>query len=193
LFALIFFSVIAFLLSIIYLLVYLNTKQFRLNINQLGHYRYCLVLGAGLEKDGKPSDILMDRVSTAVCLFNNKQVDLLIMSGTRRRGYDEPGAMQAAAIAQGVPDSAILLDPQGISTLDSYVNFKQKFAHKSLVVITQPFHLPRSILLARKLGLDVYGTAAGIYHFSWYKRAFWYIREFFALPYNFVKLALFSH
>jgi len=178
---------------IVYLLVYLNTKQFVLNKNRLKQYKYCLVLGAGLEKDGKPSDILMDRVSTAVCLFNNKQVDLLIMSGTRRRGYDEPGAMQAAAIAQGVPDSAILLDPQGISTLNSCVNYRQKFSRESLVIITQPFHLPRSILLARKLGLNAYGIAAGIYHFSWYKRAFWYIREFFALPYNFIKLALYSH
>ena len=164
-----------------------------LDKSRLGHHKYCLVLGAGLEKDGRPTDILMDRVSTAVGLFESKQVDILIMSGTRRRGYDEPGAMQAAAITQGVPDSAILLDPQGISTINSCINYKKKFSRESLVIITQPFHLPRSILLARKLSLDAYGTAAVIYHFSWNKRAFWYVREFFALPYNFIKLALYSH
>ena len=192
-FALILFPIITFLLPIVYLVVYLNTKQFVLNKSQLEHQKYCLVLGAGLEKDGRPTDILMDRVSTAVGLFESKQVDLLIMSGTRRRGYDEPGAMQAAAITQGVPDSAILLDPQGISTINSCINYKLKFSRESLVIITQPFHLPRSILLARKLSLDAYGIAAVIYHFSWYKRAFWYVREFFALPYNFIKLALYSH
>jgi SanA protein len=133
----------------------------------------------------------MDRVSTAVELFRSAQVEQLIMSGARREGYDEPGAMQAAAIAQGVPESAVLLDPLGISTLDSCLNFKENFGGE-VVIVTQDFHLPRAIFLARKLGLPASGVAAHIYRFSWYKQAYWRAREILAMPYNIVKYFLVS-
>ena len=181
----------ALILIIGYALIHQNTKQFIMDENPSGHYSYCLVLGAGLEKDGRPTDILMDRVSTAVELFKSAQVEQLIMSGARRVGYDEPGAMQAAAIALGIPESAVLLDPLGISTLDSCLNFKENFGGEVLIV-TQAFHLPRAIFLARKLGLSAFGVTACIYRFSWYKQVHWQAREILAMPYNVLKYLLIS-
>lgn len=179
-------TIAALTLVVVYLLTYLNTRQYILKRDQAGHYPYCLVLGAGLEKDGRPTDILMDRVCTAVELFKSQQVKQLIMSGTCRESYDEPGAMQAAATERGVPASAIRLDPRGFSTLDSCLNFKKVFGGE-LVIVTQAFHLPRAIFLARKLGLPAFGVAASIYHFSWYKQVYWQTREILAMPYNLVK------
>ena len=176
----------ALTLVVVYLLIYLNTRQYILKRDQAGHYPYCLVLGAGLEKDGRPTDILMDRVCTAVELFKSQQVKQLIMSGTCRESYDEPGAMQAAATERGVPASAMRLDPQGISTLDSCLNFKKVFGGE-LVIVTQAFHLPRAIFLARRLDLPAFGVAACIYHFSWYKQTYWQAREILAIPYNLLK------
>jgi SanA protein len=182
---------IALLLPGIFLLVWLLTKSSILPMEKALHYHYCLVLGAGLEKDGQPSDILKDRVATAQKLYKNKKVDRLIMSGTCRRAYDEPAAMQTTAVAQGIPQADILLDPAGISTLDSCINFLRDHKDETPLIVTQRFHLPRAILLARMLRVDAYGVAACIYRFSWYKRAYWYLRELFALPYNFFKLLLY--
>ena len=179
------------ILMVIYALIYLDTRQYILDKGQLEHYRYCMVLGAGLEKDGRPTDILMDRVSTAVELYKSKKVGQLVMSGAHRRAYDEPGAMQAAAIARGIPDSVIVLDSKGISTLDSCLNFKNAFEGEVLIV-TQAFHLPRAVFLARKLGLSAFGAPACIYRFSWYKQAYWQAREILALPYNILKYMFIS-
>ncbi len=183
----------AFLVTLLYIIVYLNTRQYILEQQTTGHFQFCLVLGAGLEKNGLPSDILMDRVCTAVKLIENRKVDYLIMSGSRRRGYDEPEAMKAAALAAGIPESKVRIDPKGVSTLDSCENINEEYKPDSILIVTQLFHLPRSIYLARRLGIKAFGFPANIYRFSWHKRAFWHVREFFALPYNFVKLAIYSH
>jgi SanA protein len=181
------FIVVALILITIYVFIYLNARQYILRGKITGHYSNCLVLGAGLEKDSLPTDILTDRVCAAAKLYKNGQVDQLIMSGARRDAYDEPGAMRTAALALGLPKSAILLDFEGISTLDSCLNFKDTYGSE-LVIVTQAFHLPRAVFLARKLGLPAYGIAAHIYRFSWDKQAYWQTREILAMPYNLVKL-----
>ena len=183
------FTIAILTLCVIYIYTYLKTRQYILHGNQTGHYPYGMVLGAGLEKDGRPTDILMDRVCAAVDLFKGKQVEQLIMSGARREAYDEPGAMRKAALVLGMPESAILLDPRGISTLDSCLNFQKTFGGEVLIV-TQAFHLPRAVFLARKLGFPACGVAAHIYRFAWYKQAYWQAREILAMPYNLIKYRL---
>lgn len=177
----------------IYLIMSFACRRFILDSQAIDHYPYALVLGAGLEKNGTPSDILMDRVLTAVNLYQSKKVDLLIMSGTRRKGYDEPGAMRAAALTAGVPSSAIRTDPDGISTFNSCINLVQTYAPESVLIVTQQFHLPRAILLQRALGVNASGVAAHLYCFSWRKKAFWYAREVIALPFNCIKLAIYLY
>lgn len=192
-FALILVIAAGIFLSIIYSITYLITRRFIYTKQPSDHFRYCLVLGAGLEKDGKPSDILMDRISTAVNLYENKRIDYLIMSGSRRRGYDEPNAMKVTALASGIPESAILIDPGGVSTLNSCFNVRENYAPDYLLIVTQQFHLPRAILLQRALGVNASGIAARLYKFSWYKKAFWYLREMLSLPYNMFKLLFYLH
>ncbi|MDK2979950.1 MAG: hypothetical protein PWQ55_297 [Chloroflexota bacterium] len=183
------FPIACLVLLVIYAWVMHQTRRFILPPAPNQHFEYCLVLGAGLERDGRATDILMDRVCTAVDLYKQGKADRLIMSGACRPGYDEPGAMRTAALAQAVPDSAIILDNQGISTLDSCLNFQKQYGGEVLIV-SQTFHLPRAVFLARRLGLPAYGLAAHFYHFKWYKRTFWRIREILALPYNFIKFGL---
>ena len=77
-----------------------------------------IVLGAQVHSDGTPSMALSERLDTAIELYRQGCVGTLVMSGGQ--GSDEPvnevDAMRDYAVANGVPESAILLDPQGNST-----------------------------------------------------------------------------
>lgn len=158
---------------------------------QIENFEYALVLGAGLEKNGQPSDILMDRIVSAMDIFNTHKVKILIMSGSQRRDYDEAGAMQKAAVSHGIPGAAILVDRSGNSTFQSCLFVRNELNPSKVVIITQAFHLPRSILLQRLLGVEAYGISANNFSFSVLKKAFWYSREFFALPYNLLKYLIY--
>jgi SanA protein len=187
-------SLILFVSAILagyYLVLLIQSKRYILNIQDIDHFKYALVLGAGLEKDNRPSDILMDRVLAAVQLYQNHKVDYLIMSGAARKGKDETTAMTATAMAHGVPPSAILQDNQGFSTFESCRNVLRDRAPANLLIVSQAFHLPRAITLQRWLGIPTYGYAARIYHFSIYKIAIWALREACAMPFNLLKYLIY--
>src|SRR5690349_14158596 len=65
-----------------------------------------LILGAGVNSNGSPSDILRDRIHKGVELYKAGKVKKLIMSGDNRvQNYNEPQVMMGVAIEQGVPAS----------------------------------------------------------------------------------------
>ncbi len=179
--------VLAMLLS--YLLVRVRANKLIKKMNDLPESYYALALGAGLESDGRPTDILSDRVLSAVKLVELGKAEKLIMSGsTSGGGYDEVAAMKKLAISAGIDQEKILVDKSGVSTLNSLINFKKRFQNENLVIVTQQFHLPRSLWLAKMLRLNCYGFPANIYQFSISKKFVWSVRELFALPFNLLKL-----
>ena len=183
-------GIILFLIMLLsHILVRVRANKLVKELNDLPESFYALVLGAGLESDGRPTDILSDRVLSAVKLLDLRKVEKLIMSGSSNGGrYDEVAAMEKLAISTGVDQEKIILDNSGVSTLNSLINFKKRFKNESLVIVTQQFHLPRSLWLAKKLNLNCYGFPASIYRFSALKKILWSAREFFALPFNLLKL-----
>jgi vancomycin permeability regulator SanA len=120
-----------------------------------------LVLGAGVGEDGTPSHVLEDRLAEGLELFRAGRVKTLIVSGDHRAAdYDEPNAMRRWLEARGVPASVILMDHAGIDTYSSVWRAKNVFAASKVVIVTQRFHLPRALWLARSLGLDAEGAEA---------------------------------
>jgi vancomycin permeability regulator SanA len=155
--------------------------------------KYTLVLGAGLEKDGRPTDILSDRVKTAINLINHNKTDFLILSGSSNpQNFSEPESMRKLALSQGVYKSKLILDIQGKTTFDSLVNILKVSGIDQLTIVTQRFHLHRALWLAESLGIKSNGTPANNYEFSILKTGYWYLREVIALPVNYFKLLLFS-
>ena len=84
------------------------------------------------------------------------------MSGDRREGYDEVGAMEREAKEQGIPANRILLDPKGYSTYESIVNLLKEYKGKRVLIITQEYHLYRAIYIAEKIGIEAYGISADL-------------------------------
>ena len=121
-----------------------------------------IVFGAGLQADGSPTWMLADRIDAAVELFRAGKVDRLLMTGDNSRvGYDEVTAMKRRAVEQGVPSSRVNLDYAGFRTYDSCYRAAAIFGIEKAVLVTQRYHLPRALFLARAFGIEAVGLAAG--------------------------------
>lgn len=127
-----------------------------------------IVLGAGLERDGRPSPVLADRVRTAVALYRAGRVRKLLMTGDNRFAwYNEPAAMGRYAEALGVPARDIVYDYAGRRTYDSCYRARHIFGITEAVVVTQEFHLPRAVYLCRQMGIDTVGISADLQPYQW--------------------------
>lgn len=120
-----------------------------------------IVFGAGYWPGGRLSDILADRVETAVDLYHAGKATKLLMTGDNRTvDYNEPGRMLEHAVALGVPRDDIVLDYAGRRTYDSCYRAKHIFMVDDAILVTQAYHLDRALFTADSLGLDVIGVAA---------------------------------
>lgn len=120
-----------------------------------------IVLGASVYSDGKLSAILQDRVDTAIDLYINNKVKRFLVTGDHiDDDYNEVKAMKNYLIARGIPESRILLDHAGLDTYDSMYRSHAVFGVDDAIVVTQKFHLPRTIFIAKGLELPYTGFAA---------------------------------
>ncbi|MBN1258576.1 YdcF family protein [Candidatus Peregrinibacteria bacterium] len=110
-----------------------------------------LVLGAAVY-GSRLSDILRDRVDTAIEIYKADKVKKLVMSGAPH----EAKAMANYAEKNGVPTDKIAEDPKGLDTASSVKNLTAK----SVVIVTQRYHLPRALFLAGRSGIDAVGIVA---------------------------------
>lgn len=133
--------------------------------------RVAIVFGARVYSSGRPSAMLADRVAAAADLYHAGTVDALLLTGDNStEDYNEPAAMREYALSLGVPDDAIVLDYGGRRTYDSCYRARHIFMVEDAVVVTQQFHLPRTLLTCRALGIDAVGVAADYQRPSGYSR-----------------------
>lgn len=141
--------------------------------------RIAIVLGAKVHNDGKLSDALDDRVTTAVELYRAGRVKKLLMSGDNPNAdYDEPTAMKAAAVKLGVPETDVVLDFAGRRTYDTCYRAKEIFEVQKAIIVTQEFHQARTLYLCNNLGVDSIGMTAN--RRQYLSENYWAFREFFS-------------
>ncbi len=123
-----------------------------------------LVLGCAVKDDGRPSDMLHDRLRRGVALYDSGTAPKLLMSGDHgRKEYDEVAAMKQFAIDAGIASSDVFMDHAGFSTYESIYRAKEIFQADKIVIVTQEYHLYRALYIANCLGVDAYGVNAD-YH-----------------------------
>ncbi len=129
--------------------------------SDLPHCDVAIVLGAKVQPGGEPSATLEDRLQTAVELYRAGVVRKLLLSGDHgRRTYDEVNGMRRFILTAGVPQEDVFLDHAGFSTYQTMYRARDVFQVKQAIVVTQRFHLARSVYTARQLGLDAWGCEA---------------------------------
>ena len=128
-----------------------------------GGYDCIIILGCGIKDDGRPSDMLYDRIITGVELYKKGIAPRILMSGDHgRTDYDEVGTMKKYAVDMGVPEDAVFCDHAGFSTYESMVRANKVFGIENAVVVTQSYHLYRALYDAESFGIDAYGVSADV-------------------------------
>ena len=119
-----------------------------------------LILGARVFDDGSVSAMLEDRLDRGIELYFAGVSNKILVSGDHgTEGYDEVNAMKDAAMAQDVPSEDIFMDHAGFATYDSFYRAGAIFGVKKVVIVTQAYHLPRALWIARALGLEAVGVS----------------------------------
>lgn len=123
-----------------------------------------LVLGCLVKGDGRPSDMLQDRLTRGVELYNLGAAPKLLMSGDHgREEYDEVAAMKQFAIDEGISSEDVFMDHAGFSTYESIYRAKEIFQADKILIVTQEYHLYRALYIANQLGVEAYGISSD-YH-----------------------------
>ncbi|MBI5470514.1 YdcF family protein [Candidatus Kaiserbacteria bacterium] len=119
-----------------------------------------LIPGASVVRKS-PSPILAERADAAIALYKMGRINKILVTGDNgTQAYDEVSPVRAYLIAAGVPASDIFLDKYGFDTYSSMYRARTVFGVSSLIIVTQDFHLPRSVYLARMFGIDASGLVA---------------------------------
>ncbi len=148
-----------------------------------------LILGAGLLPDGSPNLMLRDRLEAGIALYKEGFAPKLLLSGDNgQERYDEVNAMKKYVLEQGVPLEDIFMDHAGFSTYDSMYRADAIFDVKKAIVVTQKYHLYRSLYLAEGFGISPLGVYADQKsYFGQQKRD---LREFLARNKDFIKMII---
>jgi uncharacterized SAM-binding protein YcdF (DUF218 family) len=116
-----------------------------------------LVLGAAVLGD-EPSPVLVERLRHAQQLFETGQVRAIVVTGGRSP-EDERSEAEASRdwlVRQGVPADAIVLENASRTTIENLALAKPVLdAHglKSVLVVSDPLHMRRAMLIADRLGI----------------------------------------
>ncbi len=172
--------VILIILFIIFIsiIIKLKTKAYIWNdVKEIPHTEVAVILGASILTNGNLSPILIDRVDSAIKLYNAKKVEKILVTGDNSTvAYNEVNPVRIYLLGKGIPDKNIFLDHAGFDTYSSMYRARDIFLADSITIVTQSFHLPRSVFIARVLGMNAYGLNADNGHYKFRN----YIREMFA-------------
>lgn len=151
-----------------------------------------LVFGAGIGKNGGPSDALYDRLTVASQLYKAGKVSSILVSGDNSTDdYNEPDVMsQTLQNAFAIPKSVITEDYAGRRTYDTCIRAKENFGITKAILVTQEFHLYRAIYTCNSLGIESVGVSASLQPYVF--ADFYEVREYAATLAMFIDLYVWS-
>jgi len=160
------------------IVIFLGSKSYIYkNIEDIKEAQVVLIPGAAVLKNGALSSIFKDRVNTAIELYQAKKVSKILVSGDNSTiSHNEVNPVRNYLLEKGVPDEDIFLDHAGFDTYSTMYRARDIFQVSSIIISTQSFHLPRSVFIARMLGINAFGISADVGHILFKN----YIREIFA-------------
>jgi SanA protein len=161
-----------------YLFIRIQTHQFIYSsIAAIPHREVAIVLGAAILKDDDLSPVLKDRADSALALYKAGKVDKILVTGNNdSTSYNEVNPVRTYLLKNGIPADVIYLDHAGFDTYSSMYRAKAIFQVQSAIIVTQGFHVPRAVFIARSMGIPAYGFDADNGHYLFKN----YIRESFA-------------
>ena len=145
-----------------------------------------IVLGAGVRTDGTPSPMLEDRLLTGFAAYSELSIPIIVSGDHGTELYDEVNVMKAYLIGEGIDSNIIFMDHAGFSTYESIYRAKEIFEAKSILIVTQEYHLYRALYIANRLDIEAYGLKADIREFK--NQPYYDFREYLARNKDFIKV-----
>ena len=144
-----------------------SRKHIYAKIENIPNAEAALILGAAILKNGQPSPVLRDRIDQAIDLYKAGKVGKIIASGDNASvDYNEVQPVRIYLIKNGIPEEDIFMDYAGFDTYSSIYRARDVFLVESLSIVSQSFHLPRAVFIARNLGLEASGSSADRGHYK---------------------------
>ena len=123
-----------------------------------------IVLGAPADADGNPTPTQLARVTEAVREYERGVAPRLILTGgAAHNRFVEAEVMARTAEAQGIPVSAIVVEPEAQDTIQNACfadRIMQAHGWSSAEIISSASHLPRAGLIFSRLPLEWHTHAA---------------------------------
>jgi SanA protein len=136
-----------------------------------------LIPGAAVLSNGQISPIFRDRVDKAIELYQAQKVSKILVSGDNSTiAHNEVNPVRNYLLLKGIPDQDIFLDHAGFDTYNTMYRARDIFQVSTVIIVSQSFHLPRAVFIARMLGIKSYGISADKGNILFKN----YIREIFA-------------
>lgn len=124
-------------------------------------YRVGVVFGAKLNKDGTPGEYLKDRLDTALELYFDDKIDIIVLSGERLNpNFNEIDVMENYVLSKGIPIEHTYLDTGGLDTYSTVYRVNTIFQFDHVIYISQNFHLIRATALGKLKGFNCIGFNA---------------------------------
>ncbi len=145
-----------------------------------------IVLGAAVN-DTEPSPVFAARIDHAITLFRNGRVPALIFTGARsdEDGFSEAAAARQYAVDAGVPAEAVLIEEKSRTTFQNLVEAKAVASEAGIdnvLIVSDPLHLRRALVMADSLGLDAQASATSSTRYrSWRTKLPFLAREVYFL------------
>lgn len=125
------------------------------------HVPYVIVLGAKVNGE-QMSLSLYNRAQTASKYLNENNDTKVIVTGGQGPGENitEAEALKRYFIKEGIDESRILVEDRSTSTYENLLFTKNLFEIDEAIIVSNDFHLYRSIQLAKKIGMKGHPLAA---------------------------------
>ena len=119
-----------------------------------------VVLGAA-QYNGRPSPVLRARLDHALQLYHEGLAPRIVVTGGVGRGDTTSEALVGRnyLLSQGVPPSAVVVQPQGRSTqasMTAVADWLEGQQLRQVILVSDPFHMFRLRLEARRTDLEAY-------------------------------------
>jgi uncharacterized SAM-binding protein YcdF (DUF218 family) len=140
-----------------------------------------LVLGAA-EYRGKPSPVLRARLDHALLLYKKGLAPRILTTGGAGGDpvYTEGAVGRTYLVSQGVPSEAIIVEPEGESTVYSTAaaaEIMRRMELQSCIVVSDGYHIYRVKKLLESRGLTVYGSPRSLEAPSDWRERWLYVRQ----------------
>jgi uncharacterized SAM-binding protein YcdF (DUF218 family) len=151
-----------------------------------------VILGAGLQGNGRPGPALTRRATHAAELYRQGIAPRIICTGGWIERVQRTEASGCAAFLEelGVPADAILQEDQSRSTQENAANtfaLMQAYSWQTAVVVTDGFHAMRAAWIFADAGIAIHNSPVPSSQVQFHMLLFYMAREVVALHWQFIK------